>query len=106
IRYLIVTGVQTCALPISGTTILLSVNFTNNAIRLFPGYTGVTYTEFGATSNYNALQTRLSRRFATHLTVNVSYVWSKAMDETDTDGASIGYFLDRRRDYARAGFDH
>src|SRR5206468_9415807 len=83
IRYLIVTGVQTCALPISGTTILLSVNFTNNAIRPFPGYTSVTYTEFGATSNYNALQTRLSRRFATHLTVNVSYVWSKAMDETD-----------------------
>ena len=88
-----------------GTTILSAVNFTNNAIRPFPGYTGVTYTEFGATSNYNALQTRLSRRFATHLTLNVSYVWSKAMNETDSDGASIGYFLNRRRDYARAGFD-
>ena len=89
-----------------GTTILSSVNFTNNAIRPFPGYTGVTYTEFGATSNYNALQTRLTRRFAKHLTVNVSYVWSKAMDETDTDGATIPYFLDRRREYGPAGFDH
>jgi len=88
-----------------GTTVLSAVNFTNNAIRPFPGYTSVTYTEFGATSNYNALQTRLSRRFAAHLTVNVNYVWSKAMDETDTDGATIGYFLDRRREYARAGFD-
>ena len=88
-----------------GTTILSSVNFTNNAIRPFPGYTGITYTEFGGTSNYNALQTRLTRRFATHLTVNVSYVWSKAMDETDADGTVIGYFLNRRRDYARAGFD-
>jgi hypothetical protein len=27
------------------------------------------------------------------------------MDTTDTDGASIGYYLDRNRDYARAGFD-
>ena len=88
-----------------GSTLLSGVNFTNNAIRPFPGYTGVTYTEFGGTSNYNALQTRLSRRFASHLTVNVSYVWSKALDETDTDGASIGYYLNRRRDYARAGFD-
>jgi hypothetical protein len=89
-----------------GTTILSGVNFTNNAIRPFPGYTSVTYTEFGATSNYNALQTRLSRRFASHLTVNVSYVWSKALDETDTDSATLGYYLDRRREYGPAGFDH
>ena len=88
-----------------GTTILSSVNFTNNAIRPFPGFTGVNFTEFGATSNYNALQTRLSRRFAAHLTLNAGYTWSKAMDEVDADGNAIGYFLDRRRDYARAGFD-
>jgi hypothetical protein len=89
-----------------GTTILSAVNFTNNAIRPFPGYTNVTFAEFGATSNYNALQARVSRRFASHLTINVGYVWSKAMDEVDTDGTVIGYFLDRRREYARAGFDH
>ena len=88
-----------------GTTILSAVNFTNNAIRPFPGYTNVTYSEFGATSNYNALQTRVSRRFAKKLTANASYVWSRAMDETDSDGTTIGYYLDRRRDYARAGFD-
>ncbi len=88
-----------------GTTILSSVNFTNNAIRPFPGYTSINFTEFGATSNYNALQTRLSRRFAAHLTLNASYTWSKAMDEVDADGNAIGYFLNRRRDYARAGFD-
>jgi Carboxypeptidase regulatory-like domain/TonB-dependent Receptor Plug Domain len=88
-----------------GTTILSAVNFTNNAIRPFPGYTNVTYSEFGATSNYNALQMRLSRRFAKALTANVSYVWSKALDETDADGTTIGYYLDRRREYAPAGFD-
>ncbi len=88
-----------------GTTILSSVNFTNNAIRPYRGFTSVNFTEFGATSNYNALQTRVSRRFATHLTVNASYVWSKAMDEVDADGNAIGYYLNRRRDYARAGYD-
>jgi hypothetical protein len=88
-----------------GTTVLSSVNFTNNAIRPYPGYTSVNYTEFGATSNYNALQTRVSRRFAAHLTANATYTWSKAMDEVDADGNAIGYYLDRRRDYARAGFD-
>ena len=88
-----------------GTTILSSVNNTTNAIRPYLGYASVNYTEFGATSNYNALQTRLSRRFASHLTLNVSYVYSKAMDEVDSDGTAIGYYLDRRRDYARAGYD-
>jgi hypothetical protein len=88
-----------------GTTILTSVNNTTNAIRPYLGYTNVNYTEFGATSNYNALQTRLSRRFASHLTLNGSYTWSKAMDEVDSDGTAITYYLDRRGEYARAGFD-
>ena len=88
-----------------GTTILTAVNNTTNAIRPYLGYTNVNFTEFGATSNYNALQTRLTRRFATRLTMNVAFVWSKAMDEVDSDGTAIGYYLDRRRDYARAGFD-
>lgn len=88
-----------------GSTVLSSVNFVQNAARPYPGFQSVNFTEFGATSNYNALQTRLSRRFATHLTANASYTWSKAMDEVDADGNAIGYAYDRRRDYARAGYD-
>jgi hypothetical protein len=88
-----------------GTTILTSVNNTTNAIRPYLGYTSVNYTEFGATSNYNALQTRLTRRFAKRLTMNVAFVWSKTMDQVDSDGTAIGYYLDRLRDSARAGFD-
>jgi hypothetical protein len=89
----------------AGSTLLSNVNFTNNAVRPYLGFQSVNFTEFGATSNYNALQTRLSRRFAAHFTVNVSYTWSKAMDEVDADGNAIGYAYDRRRDYARAGYD-
>ncbi len=88
-----------------GSTLLSSVNFTNNAIRPFPGFTNVTYTEFSATSNYHALQTRLSRRFASNFTGNVSYTWSKAMDNADNDTDTIGYYLDRHRENGPAGFD-
>ena len=37
--------------------------------------------------------------------MNASYVWSKAMDQVDTDTTAIGYYLDRRRDWGPAGFD-
>ncbi len=89
----------------AGSTLLSNVNFTSNAVRPYLGYQSINYTEFGGTSNYNALQSRLTRRFANKLTLNVAYTWSKAMDETDADGTAIGYAYDRRRDYARAGFD-
>ena len=88
-----------------GSTLLSSVNFTNNAIRPYPGFTGVNYTEFGGTSNYHALQTRLSRRFASNFTGNISYTWSKAMDNADNDTDTIGYYLDRHRENGPAGFD-
>jgi hypothetical protein len=89
----------------AGSTVLSSVNFVQNAARPYLGFQSINFTEFGATSNYNALQTRLSRRFASRLTANVSYTWSKAMDEVDSDGTAIGYAFDRRRDYARAGYN-
>jgi hypothetical protein len=89
----------------TSTTILRDANNTQNAIRPFKGYTNVNMTEFGATSNYHGLQARFSRRFARNLTANVSYTWSKALDFVDTDGAGLGYYLDRRREYGPAGFD-
>lgn len=93
-----------------GTTInqpqlLPSVNGTQNAIRPYRGYTDITWTEFGAVSNYNALQTRLSRRFSRSLTANVNYTWSKALGDSDNDTTTIGYFLDRGREYGPLGFD-
>ncbi len=95
-------------LPLGTTTtpgVLASVNNRNDALRPYKGYTGITFNEFGAISNYHSLQTRLSRRFARSFTANVNYTWSKAMDETDGDGDTIGYAYDRRREYAPAGFD-
>jgi outer membrane receptor protein involved in Fe transport len=95
-------------LPVGTTTtagVLASVNNINNALRPYKGYTGITFNEFGGSSNYHGLQTRLSRRFARSFTANVNYTWSKAMGDTDTDDATIAYAYDRRREYGPLSFD-
>lgn len=85
--------------------VLTSVNGTNNALRPYRGYTDINFTEFGAVSNYNAMQLRLSRRFARNFTGNFNYTWSKANAEVDNDTTAIGYAYDRRREYGPAGYD-
>ena len=85
--------------------VLASVNNTTNALRQYKGFTSINFTEYGANSSYNALQVRLSRRFAQHLTANVNYTWSKAFSEVDSDTAAIGYAYDRNREYGLAGYD-
>jgi hypothetical protein len=97
-------------LPLGTTTAatnnpLVASNNTPNAIRPFKGYTNVTFVEFGASSNYHGLQTRVSRRFGNSLTFNVNYTWSKAIDETDGDTDTLAYFLNRLRERAVAGYD-
>src|SRR6266511_106037 len=97
-------------LPFGATTVttnnpLTAANNTANAIRPFKGYAGITFVEFGASSNYHSLQTRLGRRFVPNLTFNVNYTWSKAIDETDSDTDTLAYFLNRLRERAVAGYD-
>ncbi|MGH9936542.1 MAG: carboxypeptidase regulatory-like domain-containing protein [Blastocatellia bacterium] len=87
------------------TPILANANNTTQAIRPFKGYSNITFVEFGASSNYHSLQTRLGRRFGSNLTFNVNYTWSKAIDETDTDTTTLAYFLNRLRERAVAGYD-
>ncbi|HKX30296.1 MAG TPA: Plug domain-containing protein, partial [Blastocatellia bacterium] len=76
-----------------------------NAVRPYLGFTNVTSAEFGASSNFHSLQTRLGRRFGNNLTFNVNYTFSKAIDDTDGDTGAIGYSYDRLRERAVAGFD-
>jgi len=95
-------------LPLGTTTrpgVLTAVNGVANALRPYRGFTSVNFTEYGAISNYNGLQARVTRRFARALTGNLSYTWSKAMSEIDGDGTGLGYFMDRRREYGPAGYD-
>jgi carboxypeptidase family protein/TonB-dependent receptor-like protein len=78
------------------------------AVRPFLGYGTITLNETAANSNYNGFQARVTRRFGSNFTFNVNYTWSKAIDEADSDSGNtgtIGYYLDRARERAVAGFD-
>jgi len=85
--------------------VLASVNGVSNALRPFRGYAGVNFTEFGATSNYNALQARVTRRFAKSFTGNFNYTWAKAQGVNENDTTALAYSFDRKREYGLLNFD-
>src|SRR2546421_8207597 len=70
IRDLIVTGVQTCALPI------YNAGFTSPITGFMP---------WGA-STYHGMQTQLSRRMANGLQFQAAYTWSHAIDDSTEIG--------------------
>lgn len=95
-------------LPLGSTLqpgVLTRVNGVTNALRPYQGYAAVNFTEFGATSNYNALQARLSRRFARSFTGNLNYTWAKAQGVNEVDGTALAYTFDRQREYGLLSFD-
>jgi hypothetical protein len=94
--------------PLGFTTssnILQTVNLADNALRPYRGYGQIHFTDFGANSNYNALQVQLTRRFTQNLFLSANYTFSRAMDQVDDDTNPIPNAYNRRGEYAPAGFD-
>ena len=89
----------------TSTTILAANNNVNNAVRPYKGYSNVNYTDYGANSNYHALQARVSRRFSSIFTANANFTWAKTLDCVDVDTTVINYYADRKREWGPAGFD-
>lgn len=59
----------------------------------------------GMSTHYNALQTKLNRRFRNGLAITTSYTYSKGMGyQTGDDGGLWSYYA-QRRSYARNDFD-
>jgi hypothetical protein len=56
------------------------------ADRPFPAWGNLTGYTYNAISNYNALQTQLTKRYSSGLTFSVNYVWSHFLDEQDSGG--------------------
>lgn len=77
------------------------------AVAPFRGYTNVNYTDYGANSEYNALQIRVNRRFSTNLTLGADYTYSKNIDLSDTDDAfsSVRDRFNPKLDYGPTGWD-
>ncbi len=78
-----------------------------NAILPYKGYSSIHYSRFGASSVYNGLQVKVSRRFSNTLTINADYTWSKVIDLFDQDNEAdvIPDYTQLKNFYAPAGFD-
>ncbi len=97
-------------LPLGYTTssnILSTVNNVSAAILPYKGYSSIQYDTFGASSSYNALQVKVSRRFSNQLTFNADYTWAKAidLDDVDNDQNVFPDYTQLHKFYAPAGFD-
>ena len=57
-------------------------------LRPFSGYAAITLNEFGAYSDYNALQTTVNRRLVRGLMASVTYVYSRARGTVNDDYSS------------------
>lgn len=71
----------------------LSANFLR---RPYYGFSGVTYTNWGGTSNYHSMQVSATRRFTERLQFGVSYTWSKNLNSADFDNTVMSPFVPAR----------
>jgi Carboxypeptidase regulatory-like domain/TonB-dependent Receptor Plug Domain len=78
----------------------------DNFFRPFPGYGDIAYVEHSGTSNYNALQTSLNRRFSRGFQFGVAYTWSKTMDYGSNDRSGLPMYRPYSVwSYGEASFD-
>jgi hypothetical protein len=77
-----------------------------NAIVPYLGYSTINYYQSDANSNYNALQTYLTRRKG-NLVMTVSYTWSKSLTDASAynDGGDVIEINNRRYNYGPADQD-
>ena len=61
----------------------------------------------GASSNYNALQVQLTKRYSAGLSFTSAFTWGKALNYATggDDNGSLVFFIDQRKNYAPADFD-
>jgi Carboxypeptidase regulatory-like domain/TonB-dependent Receptor Plug Domain len=77
-----------------------------NLLRPLRGYGQINLYESAATSNYNALQLNLNRRFGKGVTFGVAYTWSKVLTTATSDTTFVrADNLTQLADYAPANFD-
>jgi hypothetical protein len=91
-------------------TVTQQAAISDDFFRPIPGYQGIDLREYTSTSNYNALQVAVNRKFTKALEFGVAYTWSKTMDYVDTTSTgtagSIAVYLDPRWwNYGEANID-
>jgi outer membrane receptor protein involved in Fe transport len=83
----------------------------DNLIRPYPGYGSILYMQRNISSNYNALQATLNRRYTHGFQFGLAYTYSKSMDY-DSNTRPTGnacclspLYLSQRRNYGESDFD-
>jgi hypothetical protein len=75
-------------------------------LRPLRGFGQISLYESAATSNYNALQVNLTKRFGKGLSFGAAYTWSKALTTASSDTTWVrADNLERLADYGPASFD-
>lgn len=79
----------------------------SNHFRPYMGYgSNVRIRDYGSTSNYNSLQTSVTRRFSKGLQFGASYTWSKVLTYADAVNGDVANYQDLRFwNYGLASFD-
>ena len=78
----------------------------DNFYRTYPGYGSINYQRGFLTSNYNALQVQVTRRFHNGLEFGLAYTWAKSMDYADSYDGSVPLYDSLRTVYGPGGDDH
>ncbi len=69
---------------------LIAPTLDANAVRPFPDLGTIYYNLYEGTGNYNSLQTKLERRYASHLSFLATYTYSHSLDDATTPLGSNG----------------
>jgi hypothetical protein len=74
-------------------------------LRPYQGYGGISYRDFSGTSNYNALQVGVNRRYADRFSLRVSYTYPKALNTSSGDLDAVGTVNVKQYNYGLSNFD-
>jgi hypothetical protein len=72
--------------PTKNSSLLGSAALDKVFLAPYQGYGDITVHQFGGTSNYNSLQTSLTRRFAKSLEFGANWTWARALGTSDDRG--------------------
>jgi Carboxypeptidase regulatory-like domain len=106
VAYLGVHGVDTAAqFNLNTNTSTIGGGTAGQPLNILYGKTSAaTLFWSGFSSSYNALQMKVDRHFGS-LNVTTAFTWGKAMDYQSGDDGALLFYINVRRDYARADFD-
>ncbi len=79
--------------------------YTQNYLLPFKGYGQIPFLTFDGTSNYNALQVTVQRRYSRRLTLGGTYTWSKSMTTSSSDQFGVDPFNQKLYSYGPATYD-